>query len=77
MEDEKTIMYKLGGLEALVKGMNDKLDKFIEDTQGIHKDHEKRISTLEKGWVRATAIASVISSVIGMGIGVLLKLWPN
>jgi hypothetical protein len=77
MEDENGIMFKLGELVALVKANNDKLDKFIEDTKDNHKNHEDRISSLEKGQIKLFTIAGAVSFVISLVTAIAGILWQK
>lgn len=74
MEDERSIMYKLGGIEALIQSFNAKLDTFISDTKDKQDDHDKRLGLLEKGQVRVLAWASALAFAISTGIAVV-EIW--
>lgn len=39
---------RLASIETLVKGLDKKLDKFIEAVEKDHDDHEHRLRVLEK-----------------------------
>ncbi len=76
MEDDNQVMYKLGSLEALLKALNDKLDKYIEESKRDHSDHDVRIRNLETGQVKIYTIAGTIGAVGSLIITVVGK-WLN
>lgn len=77
MEDDHGIMYKLGGIEAYLKSISDKLDKSIKDNEENHKDHEDRLSTVEKNQVKLFTINGMISALVSIAIAVAGILWQK
>lgn len=77
MEDDNGIMYKLGGIEAYLRSISEKLDKSIRDNEENHKDHENRLSKVEQGQVRLFTINGTISAIVSLVIAVAGILWPK
>lgn len=64
MEESREVIYKLGRIEMAVEQFGKKLDEYITDAKVQHDNHEARITTLEKQWVKLLAVASTLG-VIG------------
>jgi len=77
MENNFTdVMYKLGGIESTLSSLNDKLDKFISNTEKQQDNHEARISKLEKREIQLMTLAAVIGTAASLLVSILFK-WLN
>lgn len=66
------VMYKLGAIETMLKAINEKLDKHVQDATENHKDHEARISKLERAGIKQHGIVIGVGG-LGAGLFELLK----